>query len=102
MGKKKVKWVDDMSLMAALHLPTALVPDIRPVPRPVPYRGRLGLRLPRENNPLQDELDSLEEITNQNLMSCNQKKTKVLLFSRMKKYDFIPELQLGGQNICNL
>jgi hypothetical protein len=99
MGKKKVKWVDDMSLMAAVHLPTALVPDTRPVPRPVPYRGRLGLRLPRENNPLQDDLDSLEEFTQQNLMSCNQKKTKVLLFSRMKKYDFVPELQMGGQDI---
>jgi hypothetical protein len=99
MAKKKLKWVDDMSLMASLHLPTVLVPDTRPVPRPVPYRSRLGLRLPRESNTLQDELDSLEVFTQQNLMSCNQQKTKILLFSRMKKYDFSPELQLGGKHI---
>ena len=99
MAKKKVKWVDDMSLMASLHLPTALVPDTRPVPRPVPYRGRLGMRLPRESNTLQDELDSLEVFTQQNLMSCNQQKTKILLFSRMKTYDFSPEVQLGGKHI---
>ena len=82
-----------------MHLPTTLVPDTRPVPRPVPYRSRLGLRLPRENNTMQDELDDLEVFTTQNLMSCNQQKTKILLFSRMKKYDFTPELMLGGQNI---
>ena len=63
------------------------------------YRGRLGLRLPRENNTLQDELDKLEVFTQQSLMSCDQQKTKILLFSRMKKYDFTPELQLGGQDI---
>ena len=47
MKRKKVKWVDDMSLMVSMHLPTVLVPDTRPeVPRPVPCRSRLGLRLP--------------------------------------------------------
>ena len=85
MRKKKVKWVDDMSLMASLHLPTALVPDTRPVPRPVPYRSRLGLRLPRESNTLQDELDSLEVFTQQNLMSCNLQKTKIFIVLQNEK-----------------
>ena len=89
-----------MSLMSSLHLPTSLVPDTRPdIPRPVPYRGRLGLSLPRASNTLQDELDSLKIYTDQHLMSCNQKKTKILLFSKMKKYDFMPELNLGSESI---
>ena len=68
MYKRKVKWVDDMSCMAALHLPSSLVVDSRPdIPRPLPYRGRHGLRLPRESNALQDELDSL------NLYASNRK-----------------------------
>ena len=97
MDKGKVKWVDDMTVQASLHLPTALVPDTRPdIPRPVPYRSRHGLRLPRESNKLQDELDNLKIYTDQHLMSANQQKTKVLLFSKMRKFDFTPELQLGG------
>ena len=60
MKKGKVKLVDDLSCMAALHLPSSLVPDTRPdTPRPVPYRGRHGLRLPEEQNELQSELDYL-------------------------------------------
>ena len=57
MKSRKVKWVDDMSCMAALHLPSSLVPDTRPdTPLPVPYRGRHGLRLPDELNELKGEL----------------------------------------------
>ena len=93
--KGKVKWVDDLSVMAALHLPSSLVPDTRPdTPRPVPYRGRLGLRLPEELNELQSELDSLNVYAENHLMSVNHLKTKVMLFSRHRKYDFLPEMQL--------
>ena len=93
--KRKVKWIDDLSCMAALHLPSSLVVDTRPdIPRPVPYRGRHGLRLPRESNTLQDELDSLNVYAENRKISVNHQKTKVMLFSRHKKYDFLPELEL--------
>ena len=95
MKKGKVKWVDDVSVMAALHLPTSLVPNTRPdTQRPVPYRGRLGLRLPEELNELQSELDSLNVYAENHLMSVNHLKTKVMLFSRHRKYDFLPEMKL--------
>ena len=101
MEKGKVKWIDDKSLMVSLDLATSLVPDTRPdIPRPVPYRGRLGLMLPRETNEMQNELDSLNLYAQDHLMSVNKEKTKIMLFSRQKKYDFLPELQLiQGQNI---
>ena len=62
MDKGKVKWVDDGSLMASLDMASSLVPDTRPeLQRPVPYRGRYKLRLPREKSKLQDEIDSLNQ-----------------------------------------
>ena len=95
MAKRKVKWIDDLSCMVALHLPSSLVVDTRPdIPRPVPFRGRHGLMLPRESNTLQDELDSLNLYAEKRKISVNHQKTKVMLFSRHKKYDFLPELEL--------
>jgi hypothetical protein len=60
----------------------------------VPYRGRLGLRLPEELNELQSQLDDLNVYAENHLMSVNHLKTKVMLFSRHRKYDFLPELSL--------
>ena len=78
--------------MSSLHLPSFLLPDDRhDIARPVPYRGRLGLRLPEEHNQLQKELDSLRMYAEQHLMSINHKKSKILVFTRHRKYDFIPE-----------
>ena len=34
--KSKVKWIDDMTLCNAVNLKTSLVPEDRPVPRPLP------------------------------------------------------------------
>ena len=45
IDKRKIKWVDDLTCLASLHLASSLVVDSRPdVPRPVPYTGRYGLR----------------------------------------------------------
>ena len=77
----------------------SLVPDTRPeLQRPVPYRGRFELRLPREKIKLQNEIDSLSVYATNHLMSLNHQKTKVLLCTIHRKYDFLPEIQLQ-QNI---
>ena len=60
----------------------------------MPYRGRLGLRLPEELNELQSELHSLNVYPENHLMSVNHLKTKVMVFPRHRKYDFLPEMQL--------
>ena len=104
MKKGKVKWVDDLSAMTALHLPTSLVPDTRPdIPRPVPYRGRHGLRLPEELNELQSELQNLNVYAETHLMSVNHLKTKVMLFfcSSFKRtyYKFMWEVIFHSQNV---
>ena len=38
--KAKVKWVDHVTIATALDLKKSLVPEDRPVPRPVPFHGR--------------------------------------------------------------
>ena len=56
--------------------------------------------LPRESNPMQDELDFLNLYAKNHKISVNHQKTKIMLFSRHKQYDFVPEMQLiEDQNI---
>ena len=93
-GKKK--WVDDLSLYVPIRLKENLMVDNRPdTARPVPYHGRTGHHLPKRDNPMQVQLDSLSEYCRQAKMSINREKTKCLLFNQAKKYDFIPELSMS-------
>ena len=100
IDKTKVKWIDDVTICTALDLKTCLEPEDRPVPRPVPYHGRTGHRLPRGLNKMQDELDILRRYTDSHLMAINKTKTKSMLCSTRTKWDFLPELCVDqGENI---
>ena len=98
MPKSKVKWIDDMTLCNAVDLKTALVPENRPVPRPLPYHGRTEHRLPRDRNTMQDDLDSLINYTNSHLMAINETKTKAMLCNFCIKWDVMPELSFNGRD----
>jgi hypothetical protein len=96
----KTKWIDDLSICVSLDLKSSLVPDIRPnIPRPVPYHGRTGHMLPSEKNVLNEHIDKIQSYTLHHLMSINTIKTKILLFNRMKNYDFIPEISIENTAI---
>ena len=100
MQECKVKWIDDVTLAAALDLKTALVPEDRPVARPLPYHARTEHRLPLDCNPMQDMLTELSIYTNSHKMAINRKKTKAMLCNSRRKWDFIPELSFeGGENV---
>ena len=98
-GKKK--WVDDCTLTAHVRLSAQLVPDPGPpIIGPAQYHSRTGQILPPDRNPMQTELDSLNEYCRQSKLKINQEKSKCMLFNRAKQHDFIPELSLGpGQNL---
>ena len=68
--KCKVKWIDDMTVCAAVDS-RKLVPEDRQLPQPVPYHGRTGHRLPPPSNTLQLELDQLKGEMLDNKMSIN-------------------------------
>jgi hypothetical protein len=98
--KAKVKWVDDMTICTAVNLKQSLVPEDRPVPRPVPYHARTGHRLPDGSNTMQDELQKLQCYTEEHKMAINDQKTKTMICNTRRKLDVMPELTTaGGENI---
>ena len=71
-----------------------------PIIGPAQYHSRTGQILPPDRNPMQSELDSLNEYCRQSKLKIYQEKSKCMLFNRAKQHDFIPELSLGpGQNL---
>ena len=97
--KMKVKWIDDSTLCTAIDLKASLVPEDRPVPRPLQYHARTEHRLPRHLNPMQDELDELAKYVDNHLMAVNRKKTQAMLCNTRQKWDMIPELYFKGEQI---
>ena len=95
----KVKWIDDSTLGTAIDLKASLVPEDRPVPRPLQYHARTEHRLPRHLNPMQDELDELAKYVDNHHMAINRKKTQAILCNTRQKSDFIPELHFKGEQI---
>ena len=67
---------------------------------PAQYHSSTGQILPPDRNPMQLELDSLNEYCRQSKLKFNQEKSKCMLFNRAKQHDFSPELSLvPGQNL---
>ena len=96
--KCKAKWIDDMTVCNVVHQQSLVLED-RQMPQPVPYHSRTGHRLPT-NNPHQLELDCIKLSISNNKMAINTMKTKSMLCSTWRKYDFQPEVQLKqGENL---
>ena len=80
----------------------SLVPDPVQRKRPLNYLERTGHILPATNNLLQYFIADTEEFVAENQMTLNKKKTKVMSFTKSRKWDFPPELQFkdGTQLEC--
>ena len=89
---KKVKFIDDGTVAVTVKLKDCVVPDPVDRPRPYNYHERTGHVLPEENNLLQYYIRDTEEFVSQNRMVINKQKTKVISFTKSRKYDFPPEL----------
>ena len=88
LSSLNLKYIDDLSMLASFNLKKVLVND--------PVRNILVL--PVQNNPLQDQLNTLEEFTSHKLLRIKESKTNVIKFTFTKKYDFPPELVIRGFN----
>ena len=91
-----LKYVDDLSLLTAINLKTSLTPDPVCRPRPLAYNERTHQILLSENNPMQEELNSLSTFTSENLMRIKEKKTSIMKFNVSRACDFPPELEIDG------
>ena len=89
---EKVKFVDDGTVAVTVNLKTCLVPDPVDRPRPRNYHERTGHILPEENNLLQLYINDTEQFVSENMMVINKDKTKVISFSKSRKWAFPPEL----------
>ena len=85
----KKKYVDDLTLLEAISLPTTLVPA-PPFIGPPNIHEMPQLALPPDLSILQHQLADLAMFTEENKMKINHKKTKILPFNFSKKFDFLP------------
>ena len=96
----KVKFVDDGTIAVSVNLKTSLITDPEERAQPLNYQERTGHILPEEQNLLQYYIEDAESYCSNNQLVINKQKTKVIKFSKSRKWDFPPEHTfLDGTNI---
>ena len=97
-----LKYIDDLSMLAAINLKNCLVADPVERIRPFNFNERTQHIMNTEMNQLQDDLDCLEAFTTRKLLRIKEKKTEVMKFNFSKSCDFPPELRIKGfeQNLA--
>ena len=96
-----LKYIDDMTVAESLNLKKQLVkkPDPNP-PRPLQFHDRTGHILPQGVSVVQKQLEALKTYSDDHQMRLNVEKTKVIVFNRSKKYDFMPNCYFNpGENL---
>ena len=91
-----LKYIDDLSMLAALNLREVLINDPVERQRPLSFNERNQQIVPIGNNPLQLELNNLKEFTTAKLLQIKEKKTNLMKFNFSRNYDFPPELIIDG------
>jgi hypothetical protein len=93
---------DDGTVAVSVDLKACLVPDPVQRVRPLNFHERTGHILPDENNLLQFYIKDTEHFVAENNMVINMQKTKVISFTKSRKWDFPPELHFsdGSQLEC--
>ena len=92
-----LKFVDDLSLAEAINVQDSLTPNPDPnPPRPLAFHDRTMHVLPNHLTPIQGALNSLVQYCKENDMKINSDKTKVAIFNRSRKFDFMPQLSIDG------
>ena len=92
---EKVKFVDDGTVAVSIDLKACLVPDPVQRARPLNFHERTGHILPEENNLLQHFISDTEQFVSENKMVINKDKTKVISFTKSRKWDFPPEVHFS-------
>ena len=90
-----LKFVDDLTLAESFNIKDYIIPNPDPSPpRPLSYHDRTLHVVPPSNTPVQAELVRMVQYCQENKMSINTEKTKVVLFNTARKYDFMPRLSI--------
>ena len=89
-----LKYVDDLSMLAAFNLSSCLVPVTTGRVFPLTFNQRTGHQLAPEHNIMQKDLLNLEKFASEKQLRIKESKTQVMKFNFTKSYDFPPELTL--------
>ena len=99
MANIHLKYIDDMLEAFAIKLKDVLSKIANPV-RPVVYHQRTEHELTDSNLcPAQNEINRISNYCAENDMEVNGEKTKVMIFNRCRKYDYLPKLNIDGQEL---
>ena len=92
MPRIHLKYIDDMTVAESLNLKKVLIenPDNNPS-RPIQYHKRTGHILPEGLSAVQNLLKEIQIYSENHEMKINDSKTKVILFNKSRKYDFLPD-----------
>ena len=94
----RLKYVDDQTQGEVIQLNSALNLN-GDKSGPQPYHNRHGHVLPTENSRIQTRLNQIEEYANIHKLKINETKTKIMAFNFSTKYDFLPELSVGENQL---
>ena len=103
MPRLHLKYIDDMTIAEALNLKKCLSEDPEPNPaRPLQYHQRTGHVLPETKSSVQTLLGELNQYAVDHEMKLNSDKTKVILFTKSRKYDFLPDCYFNKGDLLNV
>ena len=100
IGKTQEKYIDDMKQCVTLDLKKDTIMNPNPTKYfPKQYHERTGHILPKENNPIQGQVDLLKKYANDNGMKLKEEKTEILIFKRANSVDIFPEVKLTDESV---
>ena len=92
---QSVKFVDDGTVAVSIDLKKCLVTDPVNRPQPLNYHERTGHVLPANRNLLQYYIEDTEHFVQENKRVINKKKTKIISFTKSRKWDLPPEVNFS-------
>jgi hypothetical protein len=99
MHNSHMKYIDDMTYAHSMQLRKCLKQNTdKSAPRPLTYHDRTGHYLPESENAIHEQVVKLNAFVKEHDMKINQDKTKIMLFSTSRKYDFMPRVSIDGEN----
>ena len=94
----RLKWIDDVTIAETIKLDKCLKLNSEFI-GPRNFHQQNNMYLPGENSRIQTKLKQIENYVEIHQMQLNRTKTKIQPFNFSKKYDFLPEIKVEGQNL---
>ena len=92
-----MKYIDDLTLSEAIKL-SNLETESRKLDLPLNFHQWTGHRLPENKFATQTKVNEIVDYAKSNEMKINATKSKVMIFNRSRRHDFMPEIKFAGDH----